>query len=152
MGELSAVLGRPATVQDVKSVTEAQAEAVYRSRYWDAINGDGLPAGVDLMMLDFGINAGPSTSAMALQRLIGVRQDGNIGRITLRALGTHQADWLLEGLRLAHMSYYKNLACFVQFGNGWMARNDRAVAAARAMIQPQGATPVVAANENRLPQ
>lgn len=133
MAELSAVLGRPATVSDVQNLTAEQAEAIYKPRYWDAVNGDGLPAGVDLMVLDFGINTGPGTSAMALQGLLGVKEDGQIGPVTLDAVKWHDPQWVIAGLSLAHTAHYRGLPGFDEFGDGWLARNGRAQKAASAM-------------------
>ena len=123
--ELSSVLGRPATVADVQALTEAQAEAIYKPRYWDVISGDKLPAGVDLMVFDFGVTAGPEISAKLLQRLIGVEEDGDIGPETLQALTKRVASNVISGLYSSHEVYYESLASFSQFGVGWLARLSR---------------------------
>ena len=73
------------TVQDVKDLTEAEAEEIYRANYWNALKCDDLPEAVDLVVFDFGVNAGPSRSAKTLKRLIGVNDDGQIDPITLAA-------------------------------------------------------------------
>jgi lysozyme family protein len=131
---LSAWLGRPATVEDVRSLTRATVTLIYERCYWLPINGDNLPSGVDLMTFDAGVNMGPGTSARLLQTLVGVTADGIIGPATLTALSRHQPDWLIAGLHLAHERYYRGLGGFSEFGVGWTARNDRAVAAANGMV------------------
>ncbi|HVE20672.1 MAG TPA: glycosyl hydrolase 108 family protein [Acidocella sp.] len=137
MAELSAVLGRPATVDDVRNLTAAQSEAIYKPRYWVAVSGDALPAGVDLVAFDFGLNAGPRTSAMQLQALIKVEQDGVIGPATLAALATHDRSWVIAALTLSHQAYYRRLPGYGEFGPGWIARTVRCQAAAGAMV-PHG--------------
>jgi lysozyme family protein len=132
---LSAWLGRPATVEDVRSLPRATATLIYDRDYWLPINGDNLPAGVDLVVFDFGVTSGPSTSARVLQTLVGVTADGLIGPGTLAALARHQPSWLIAGLHLAHERYYQGLSGSAEFGEGWLARNDRAMAAANGMAK-----------------
>lgn len=43
---------------DVKKLTKEGAKAIYKQRYWDAINGDQLPDGVALMTMDTAVNMG----------------------------------------------------------------------------------------------
>jgi lysozyme family protein len=139
MAELSTVLGRPATIADVRAITTAQAESIYRPRYWNAINCDALPAGIDLVVFDFGINAGSGTSVMQLQGLLKVRQDGDVGPVTLEALRTHDGSWVVAALTLSHQAYYRRLPGYSEFGPGWIARTVRCQAAAGLMV-PHGAT------------
>jgi lysozyme family protein len=124
---LSAWLGRPATIADVRYLTRATATLIYDKDFWRPINGDNLPAGVDLIM-------GPGTSARLLQTLVGTTADGSIGPATLAAMARHQPAWLIAGLHLAHERYYRGLVGFAEFGAGWLARNDRAMAAGNGMV------------------
>lgn len=134
MAELSAALGRQATVDDVRALTDAQAEAIFLPRYWVPVAGDNLPAGVDLMTFDAGVNIGPGTSVRLLQALVGVTADGIIGPDTLAAVVLREPSWLISGLHLAHERYYQVLDGFAEFGVGWLSRNDRAMAAANGMM------------------
>ncbi len=140
MAELSAVLGRPADKADVCAVTADQAESIYRPRYWDCLNGDGLPAGIDLVAFDFGVNAGPRRSAMRLQGILSVAQDGRIGPKTLAALATHDAAWVVATLTYSHTAYYRGLNGFAVFGAGWLGRAQRCRVRATAMVK--GLVPV----------
>lgn len=49
-----------ATAQDVKNMTLDQAKAIYKSKYWDKVDGDNLPSGVDYCVFDYGVNSGVS--------------------------------------------------------------------------------------------
>lgn len=44
---------------DVKNLTKDQAISVYKTRYWDAINGDQLPAKTAEIAFDAAVNQGP---------------------------------------------------------------------------------------------
>jgi lysozyme family protein len=45
---------------DVKNLTKPQAEAIYKTRYWDAIGGDALPAKTAEIAFDAAVNQGPA--------------------------------------------------------------------------------------------
>lgn len=134
MATLSQALGRPATVLDVRNLTDAQAEAIYLPDYWSPVHGDQLPAGLDQVVFDFGVNAGPRTSIKRLQAVLGVDADGVIGPGTLAALAQYNVGSLIAVLSYSHTSYYQGLPGFGEFGEGWVARVQRCHVAAMAML------------------
>lgn len=71
---------------DIKHITESQAIALYERDFWRPIQGDDLPAGLDLLNLDHGINAGVGTAISILQGLTGAPEDGIMGPITLASI------------------------------------------------------------------
>jgi lysozyme family protein len=81
-----------------------------------------LPAGVDLMVFDYGVNSGPATAIKALQGLVRVTPDGAIGPVTLRAVANAGSNSLVNGLAQARMTYLRGLPTFAQFGDGWTRR------------------------------
>ena len=64
--------GGPVTAEDVRTMSEAEAREIYRSKYWNAIQGDNLPAGVDLAVFDLAVNSGVGRAARMLQQQLGV--------------------------------------------------------------------------------
>ncbi|WP_349368527.1 glycosyl hydrolase 108 family protein [Salinarimonas sp.] len=113
------------TAQDVKTLTEAEAKQIYRANYWDVMRCDDLPAGVDLSVFDFGVNAGPSRSVKLLQQLVGATQDGIMGPNTLAAVATKQPVPLIESFADGRLDYYKSLSTYSTFGRGWTNRTER---------------------------
>lgn len=65
---LAAWRGHSVTSADVKALTRAEAAAIYRKQYWDAIDGDSLPSGVDLSVWDAGVNSGAGAAKKWLTR------------------------------------------------------------------------------------
>ena len=61
--------GKPAPIEVMKRLTKDDIKPMYKARYWDAVQGDHLPSGVDISVADFGVNAGPSRAAKRLQRV-----------------------------------------------------------------------------------
>src|SRR5262249_55564304 len=79
------------TADDVKHMTVEQAKAIYKPKYWDALNCDDLPSGVDYAVFDYGVNSGIYRAARVLQTLVGADVDGEIGPETLAATKKHDA-------------------------------------------------------------
>lgn len=48
------------TAIDVKNMTVDQAKSIYKTKYWDTVDGDNLPSGVDYCVFDYGVNSGVS--------------------------------------------------------------------------------------------
>jgi lysozyme family protein len=117
--------------------------ALYKANYWDALKGDDLPIGLDLCVFDFGVNAGVSRAARYLQRMVGARQDGIIGPMTLAAVREYVRK---NGLAAAindyqdsRVGYYRQLRTFrTTFGRGWLRRvkevRDTALKLARPKV------------------
>ena len=63
---LSNFLGRQATIAEVRALTPAKVAPIYRLKFWDHINGDDLPVGVDLAVFDFGVHSGSTGSVLVV--------------------------------------------------------------------------------------
>lgn len=109
--------------------------------FWKAVQGDSLPVGIDLVVFDMGMLAGPGRAAIDLQRAVGVTQDGDIGPITLAATKALDAATLLNTLVANDEDYFAGLGSFTTFGGGWDRRAADAKDMALSMIY---ATTVVA--------
>ena len=108
--------------QDVLKLTPAHVEPLYKRKYWDAVEGDRLPAGVDLMTFDAAVNSGPVRARRWLQEAAGVKQDGVIGPKTLAALNAQPPAETIENLRKIRDAFYRSLSHFDVFGRGWLRR------------------------------
>ena len=132
------------TVEDVRALTRTEAREIYRARYWTPMRCAELPAGVDLMVFDFGVNAGPGRSVKLLQRSLGVAADGSIGPISLAAARACRAPELIGRLAEGRLAYYRGLATFATFGRGWTRRVDHTRQAALAMAAEAKPVPLAA--------
>jgi len=120
---------------DVKAMTVDEAKAIYRARYWDVLACDGLPAGLDYAVFDYGVNSGVARAAKALQRLVGVAADGRIGPVTLAAAARRDAATLVAALCDERLAFLKSLKTWPVFGKGWSRRVAEVRAAALAMAE-----------------
>lgn len=114
--------GRAITKADVRNLTKQEAAEIYEQRYWRPLNGERLRTGVDLAVLDFGINSGVSRAAKYTQAIAGVAQDGRIGPITLAALDKIPSREFIKTLCARRLSFVQSLAIWNTFGKGWSRR------------------------------
>jgi lysozyme family protein len=115
---------------DVRQTTEAERIAFW-TRRWRDCGADAAPPVLARALFDTAVHAGVSWTVEALQRLLGLVQDGIVGRRTraaLRALDDATAQILaraiLWGRRLHEemlVLVYPKLAVFKR---GWLARID----------------------------
>lgn len=132
-------VGHPVTEAIMRGLTPQHVRALYKTRYWDAVKGDDLPAGVDLCVFDFAVNAGPNRATRYLQLMTGAVVDGKIGPNSLRQLqqyvtahGLPRAVNRYQDLRDA---YYRKLKTFPTFGRGWLRRVEEVRTAALKMAK-----------------
>lgn len=123
----------PDVEQAIQALTPGTASPIYRMRYWNAVQGDHLPAGVDLMVFDHGVPSGVHASVELLQRLLPVAMDGALGPMTLKAV---LAAWpldLIHDLAEAQDAAYRRTKNFDRYGHDWIARLGRRHARAMAL-------------------
>ena len=110
---------------DIAGLTAFDAQEIYKRDCWDKVKGDKLPAGLDLMVFDFAVNAGVSRASKVLQKIIGAKPDGIIGSKTLNLVNAHGDALALttEYYRL-RQAYYESIDSFQHFGLGWTRRNN----------------------------
>lgn len=130
--------GRPIRDGEMRALTRDMVKPFYKSRYWDKVRGDDLPAGLDYAVFDFAVNAGPGRAAKFLQRAVGVAEDGMIGPATMAAVQRANAAEVLAQFSAAKESFYKGLVdrdpAQRRFIKGWLARVDQVERTAGTMV------------------
>ena len=125
--------------KDMKDLTRQDVEPIYKKNYWDRVKGDHLPAGLDLCVFDFGVNAGTGRAAKYLQTLIGTVADGGIGPNTLKTLDSHiqknGVENTIKSYQAERQKFYESLDTFATFGKGWTRRVDETTEMALAMTK-----------------
>lgn len=75
------------TAEDVKKLTKDEARVIYQKEYIEVPGYSLIPNDrLKVQLIDFGVNSSPSRATKALQRVLGVKDDGHIGPMTLAAL------------------------------------------------------------------
>lgn len=112
IGDYKKYLKKGATPNDVKTLTLAQAETIYRSKYWSAVNGDTLPSGVDNAAFNYGVLAGIGRPITDLKKFSSITDPDKL----IDAIADEMQDFLS---RLS--SSGKN----TKFRKGWLSRVSR---------------------------
>jgi lysozyme family protein len=86
------------------------------------------------MHFDTAVNHGVGTAIRMLQTLLSVDVDGEIGPETLNAARRRPLAALLAACADARRQRYRSLPHFWRFGRGWLARVDKTLAAAAALM------------------
>ena len=104
--------------RSVKLLTVQERDAIYREDYWDAVNGDNRPLGVDLVIFDFGVNSGPSRARKYAS--------------TVAKPGLSEIEFI-EAYCAARLKFLKRLGTWPVFGKGWERRVNGIEAVAKVM-------------------
>ena len=115
-------VGRESDEAEMRGLTPEKVEPLYKKKYFDAVRGDELPAGLDYLMFDFAVNAGAGRAIKTLQTAVGVTPDGGFGSITMAAVQAVDPVELIERFSQAKEDFYRSLTTFSTFGKGWLNR------------------------------
>ena len=113
--------------RDVYTISDAEVATIYRDHYWAVVHGDALPAGLDLVVFDGGVNSGPGQSGKWLQHALGSHYagavDGLIGTKTLQAIEDFgNVETLIGDYCARRLATLHQLTTWQEFGTGWSAR------------------------------
>jgi lysozyme family protein len=121
-------LGRDASPDELRAISDADTQSIYRRDYWDAVQADSLASGVDVAAFDFAVNSGPRRAIKIMQKLAMAEQDGVIGPKTLKRVwertATYGAPKFVEEYSDLRQRFLEKLTAFKTFGRGWTARVD----------------------------
>ena len=130
---LSNFLGRQASIAEVKALTPAKVAPIYRLKFWDHVNGDDLPEGIDLAVFDFGVHSGPRRGVMGLQRALNLADDGKLGPVTIAAAKKADPKTTINAICDERMAFLRKLKVFKSFGKGLTNRVAKCRKAALSM-------------------
>jgi lysozyme family protein len=119
----------------MRALTPTDVGPLYKRKYWDKVQGDNLPTGVDYVVFDAAINSGPGRAAKWLQACVGVEPDGGIGPKTLAAVQAFDAKQLVEDYSKRRLSFLMGLPTWGTFGRGWSRRVTEVETVGTKMIQ-----------------
>lgn len=120
---------------DIRNLTMEKAKEIYRRDYWNRVQGDRLPRGLDLVAFDGAVNSGPGPSEEWIQEAVGAIPDGVIGPKTLAAIANHDLEETIKKSCENRLGAMKTFHGWGRYHNGWTNRIERLQTAALNMIQ-----------------
>lgn len=121
------------TADDLKNISDDDVQAIYKRKYWDLVQADFLPIGLDYCVFDAAVNSGPGRAAKWLQACVGTDQDGSIGPLTLDAVRKADKIELINDYCQRRLAYLQELDNWQYFGRGWENRVNYVKAVAPMM-------------------
>lgn len=107
---------------DMRELPIELAKRVYVERYWKPVCADDLPPSVRYAMFDAAVNSGPAQAILWLQRALGVKADGVLGPITLKAAYAANPDALRMRMLSQRLRFMAGLSNWPAFSRGWAIR------------------------------
>jgi lysozyme family protein len=98
------------------------AQRIYKDRYWDAVQAENLPADIRYAVFDAAVNSGVAQAAKWLQRACGVKDDGVVGPLTIRAANALHPEGLKRKMLAQRLRFMATLPNWPAFGRGWANR------------------------------
>ena len=130
--------GEDKSKDDLRNISEAELEKIYRSGYWNKCHCDELPTGVDYAVFDAAVNSGPRRSAKWLQAAVGANQDRSIGNKTLSRVEEHNPIQITNVMCDRRLTFLQGLSTWSTFGKGWERRVEGVRTTAIAMAEGSG--------------
>jgi lysozyme family protein len=122
---------------DIRSLSKFRAQLFAKRDYWDKVSADELPAALRWDVFDAAFNHGPHTGVRLLQKSINlcrqasgsgdfIREDGQVGPVTIQAADAFSQDRLLRVFRAYRAKRYLASAevGLAKFIHGWLRRAE----------------------------
>jgi len=119
----------------MKGLTPEVVKPFYKAQYWDRIEGDKLPTGLDYAAFDMAVNSGTNRAIKYMQQLAGVPQDGILGPRSMEAIIATDPKQMADAICELRMEFLRRLTNFATFGKGWDSRVNRVKAKAMSMAE-----------------
>lgn len=110
------------TVDTLKTLTDEQANIIWKSGYWDRACCDRLPIGLDYAVFDIAINSDPSDAVKMLQTALGLHVDGIFGKMTEAAAKSCSVPATIARLGCVRAHYLVKLKNWKPNSAGWAVR------------------------------
>lgn len=121
------IINRPPTVADMKAITKAKAQQLYKIYFWDDVHGDSLAnQSVANLITDHAVNGGEGSIGKIVQRILVndfgkvLTIDGDIGPKTAAVINSVNQPVLFDKIKAARKSFYYSLGG--DFLNTWLDR------------------------------
>jgi hypothetical protein len=110
--------------EELAALTKDEATEIYRSNYWNTLNCESLPPGVDLLVFDIALDAGLVKSGKILQKAVASEQDGSVGPATLNAVKAVAPIDIIRRMLQLRLEFYRNDETRAATASEWTRRTN----------------------------
>lgn len=130
IGDYRKYIKHDATADDVKTLTVAQAQGIYKSKYWDSLGCDDLPSGVDNAAFNYGVLAGIGRPRNDLKKFSHITDPVKL------------IDAICDEMKAFLLSISQPGSKNNKFRNGWVSRADRLRSRSKSLIKNNTQGPI----------
>lgn len=130
IGDYRKYIKPDATANDVKTLTVAQAQGIYKSKYWDSLSCDDLPSGVDNACFNYGVLAGIGRPRNDLKKFSHITDPVKL------------IDAICDEMKAFLTSISQPGSKNNKFRKGWLSRADRLRSRSKSLLQNNKTGPI----------
>lgn len=121
--------GKTKTCEDLKKITDEQWFTIFKTGYWDKIQGDKIEnQSIAALCVDIAYGSGPVTAIKKIQRCLGLKDDGIIGPLSIQRLNAPDRKATFEKIWKMREQWFYNIVKAKPsqkvFLKGWLRRLD----------------------------
>lgn len=144
-------LNPSATPADIQKMTLAIADHIYELEYWNALDCNALPPGIDYTVMDYGVNSGIGRAGRVLRQVVGMSTaTWRISPDVIAAINDRDVDAVITAVNNERLQFLHGLKTWSVFGNGWTTRvrEVAAYSSQLAALRAPAPSPTPAPNED----
>jgi lysozyme family protein len=112
-------VGKQVTHDEMKALTPADIEPLYRKNFWASCHCSELPEGLDYALYDLAVNSGVGRAIRFLQMNLDVTADGVMGAQTIGAIKAADDRDLIRKLCNYRLTFLQGLPDWNRYGTTW---------------------------------
>lgn len=109
-------------LKPVRGIAEEELQDIYRNNFWNLVDGDDLPKGVDQVAFDGGVNSGPSRGVKWVAQALKLSGNSSAKVTALAAQAAPDKTVVVKRACAYRLSFLRNLGTWGTFGSGWGRR------------------------------
>lgn len=121
---------------ELKALTRAEAEEIYKAWFFAPIAFDTMPSGVDYALVDIAVNSGVGGALRAVSRQLKFPLTGKMTPQLSWALRMRDTNVTIDAICDARLALMRSSKKWARFEKNWTARVDKVRERAHAMVQP----------------